>query len=139
MTKSMIETAYDIVKGSNQPVPFSDLMIEIGKRLDISQEDLIKRAGNFYTDLTLDGRFLIQANNSWDLRERHTSAEYLSGDMEIYTNQEDENPEEETKGLGEENESDDSINKAFNSNDDDNDANNSGNQNPGDIFESQDE
>ncbi len=65
---------------------FGDLMVAVGHELGYdSEEALLKVASRFYTDLTLDGRFVIKENNTWVLRE-HELFENVHIDMnEVYS------------------------------------------------------
>lgn len=109
MTKSMIDTAYDIVSKSDGPVEFGELLRQVGQELGIEDEEVLtKKAGGFYTDLTLDGRLVICANNHWDLKKRHRSAEYRLDMSEIYSADESDHDdnEENPSELGDENDED---------------------------------
>lgn len=91
--KSMMDVAYDVLKkayedNGNKSVPmkFSDLLLAVGAEIGKENpDDLLKIASRFYTDLTLDGRFVIKENNTWVLRE-HEKFEDIHIDMnEVYS------------------------------------------------------
>ena len=42
------------------------------KQAGLSEEEAAKKAGQFFTNMMLDGRFVTLGENEWDLRERHT-------------------------------------------------------------------
>ena len=72
--KSMLDVAFDIISEkdySKNGIAFADLLEEIGRRLEMTEEELCKKASNFYTDLLRDGRFVTLGENTWDLRTRH--------------------------------------------------------------------
>ncbi len=86
--KSLVNAAYDVLSKKFEregkksvPLPFKDLLREVGEELNIhEEEELIRIASRFYTDLTLDGRFVIKEDNTWVLREHEKFAD-VSIDM----------------------------------------------------------
>ena len=48
----------------------------------------------FYTDLSLDGRFLNMSQNTWDLRSRHTYSESVMDTDSIAIDEDDEDEED---------------------------------------------
>lgn len=102
MTKSMIEIAYDILKEKNHELAFEDLLAVVGETMGITNQDiLLKKAGSFYSDLILDGRFLIRPHNVWDLAERYTSTE-AQEEKDSLADATDEVEGDDAKELGEE-------------------------------------
>lgn len=107
---SLVDIAYEVLKNrydaqgeQSVPMPFGELLIEVGKVLGTTDENhLIDLASRFYTALTTDGRFVIKENNTWVLRE-HELFENVHIDMnEVYSeNDADESVEDE---LGKEDE-----------------------------------
>lgn len=70
--KSMLETAYEILQKSESELSFKELYEKVGAALDMSEEEKAERIGDFYADITLDGRFvLLKDGVKWDLRSRH--------------------------------------------------------------------
>ncbi len=72
--KSLVNVAYQILSedynsGKTEPKKFLELCSEICDRLGMTEEEFMKVVSRFYTDLTLDGRFVIKENNTWFLRE----------------------------------------------------------------------
>jgi DNA-directed RNA polymerase subunit delta len=65
---SLIEMAYEFLKGSKQPISFHDLIKEIAAATEISEENIKSRIAQFYTDINIDGRFLSLGDNRWGLR-----------------------------------------------------------------------
>ena len=64
--KSMTDIAYDLMSNKKRSVAFAKLWADVSKIFGASN-DLI---GKFYTDLTLDSRFVSLKDNKWDLTER---------------------------------------------------------------------
>jgi DNA-directed RNA polymerase subunit delta len=96
--KSMVSIAYTTIAKHKRPVPFVKLYREISKVLELSEADKAKYISSFYTQLTLDGRFLNVGDNAWDLRARHTSSESQLDINEAYKDDEE---EEEVAEIGE--------------------------------------
>jgi len=67
--KSMLDIAYDLIVASGQAVSFKDIWAKI---LSIAPETPANRMGRFYTNMTLDGRFVALGGNMWDLRTNYT-------------------------------------------------------------------
>ncbi len=83
--KSLVSVAYEILSedynnGKTDPKPFLELCSEICSRVNLTEEEFMKLVSRFYTDLTLDGRFVIKENNTWVLRE-HVKYKELHTDM----------------------------------------------------------
>ncbi len=70
-TKSMIDVAEECLKNTGTDMSFTDIYNEVAKVLEMSDEEKDAHIGRFYTDLTLDGRFVALTDNHWDLRSRH--------------------------------------------------------------------
>lgn len=74
LKKSLVDTAYDIMteqydSGNHDAVAFLGLCEKICERLGLSEEAFAGLVSRFYTDMTLDGRFVLKENNTWTLRE----------------------------------------------------------------------
>ena len=67
--ESLIDLAYAILEDKKQAMPFNDLLKAIQALNGISDEDLKSRLVQFYTDLNVEGRFLLNHENGWGLRE----------------------------------------------------------------------
>lgn len=72
MSKSLIEYAYELIAGSKGSVNFKDIWAYVKEKSGMSEEEANKKAGQFFTNMMLDGRFVTLGENEWDLRERHT-------------------------------------------------------------------
>ena len=71
--KSMRDIAFELLSKKTKPVAFNKLWKEVSEILGLSEEETSNKIGTFYTHITLDGRFVLLENNTWDLRSRHTS------------------------------------------------------------------
>ena len=72
MSKSLIEHAYELIAKNNGPVNFKEIWAYVKEQSGMSEEEAMKKAGQFFTNMMLDGRFVTLGENEWDLRERHT-------------------------------------------------------------------
>jgi DNA-directed RNA polymerase subunit delta len=88
--RSFVDTAYDIVVKNGAELPFATLWNNVCEELGLTQEDRVARVSYFYTQLTLDGRFVTLGENVWDLRIRHTFDEVHIDMNEVYSVDEDE-------------------------------------------------
>ena len=68
---SMIEAATAALTANGKEMKFQDLWAKVRQALEITQEEEADRIGHFYTDISLNGKFVVLANNTWDLRARH--------------------------------------------------------------------
>lgn len=96
--KSMIEIAYDILS-EKKSVAFSVLWSTITKKLGLTNEEKDKKVAAFYTQLSLDGRFVAIGNNKWSLRDRLPYDKIHVDLSEIYNDMEEESEgDEEEEG-----------------------------------------
>jgi DNA-directed RNA polymerase subunit delta len=103
----MLDVAYRILKESSEPVAFADLVEKVAGELGYSKQEKDAKMAQFYTNLTIDGRFVVLTDNKWDLRER-VSYEMAHIDMnEAYNEVEEDDSaasDEKTEEFGEESE-----------------------------------
>lgn len=107
---SMCNVAYEILKEVNEKVAFNALWNTVCEKLGISEEDKANLISNFYTQLTLDGRFMFLDENYWDLRANHTYDEFSDDSYDSYSDDIDEDEEElldDEEGLSYEEDEDD--------------------------------
>lgn len=108
---SMCNVAYEVLKEVNEKVAFNALWEVVCQRLGIEGEEKNNLISNFYTQLTLDGRFMFLDENYWDLRVNHTYDEFSEDSYDSYSDEEDENDEdlidEDDEGLHYEDDEDD--------------------------------
>ena len=88
--RSFVDTAYDIVVKNGVELPFATLWNNVCEELGLTQEDKVARVSYFYTQLTLDGRFVTLGENVWDLRIRHTFDKVHIDMNEVYSEDEEE-------------------------------------------------
>lgn len=97
--KSMRDVAYELIKANkNEPIQFPKLFDKVAEELEMSPEEKEDRISDFYTDLTMDGRFVTFDGESWDLRENHLSDTVTFRPLETEEEtDEDEEDKEEAK------------------------------------------
>ena len=88
--RSFVDTAYDIVVKNGAELPFATLWNNVCYELGLTEEDRVARVSYFYTQLTLDGRFVTLGENVWDLRIRHTFDKVHIDMNEVYSEDEEE-------------------------------------------------
>ena len=96
MKKSMIEVAYQVLSDNNGPMPFVQLWTAVSKEMGFTQTQFEDNIAQFYTDLSLEGRFLNMPGNTWDLRSRHTYSESVM-DTDSIAIDEDEADEDDSE------------------------------------------
>ena len=94
MKKSMIEVAYQVLTNNNGSMPFVDLWKDVSQEMGFNQTQFEDNIAQFYTDLSLDGRFLNMSQNTWDLRSRHTYSESVMDTDSIAIDEDDEDDSE---------------------------------------------
>ena len=88
--ESMVDVAYSYLKEIKKKVKFNDLFNVISERIGFSEEEKENLISNFYTNLSLDGRFVTLGNNEWDLRSNQTYDKVHIDMNDIYTDMEEE-------------------------------------------------
>ena len=105
MSKSLIEHAYELIAKNNGPVNFKEIWAYVKEQSGMSEEEAMKKAGQFFTNMMLDGRFVTLGENEWDLRERHTFDKVHIDMRDVYsdvqTSDDDREEEEEDEEYNE--------------------------------------
>lgn len=102
--KSLLDYGFDVLSASKDPIKFIDLFnksLELSG-LQLSDNEIKTRMSKFYTQLSLDGRFITLTDNYWDLRSRHVFEKVHLDMIDAYSDEEEETDEEEEKLLREE-------------------------------------
>jgi DNA-directed RNA polymerase subunit delta len=82
--KSMRDVAFELLSKKKNPVAFNKLWKEVAEVLGLTEEEATAKIGTFYTHITLDGRFILLQNNTWDLKSRHCESEWKIDMNELY-------------------------------------------------------
>ncbi len=67
--ESLIDLAYAILEDRKSAINFNELLAEIKSYNGMTDAELKERLVQFYTDLNVEGRFLLNQENGWGLRE----------------------------------------------------------------------
>ena len=70
--KSNLDIAFDLIVNTGKEVSFKEIWEEVIRVQGYDEETAKRLMGQFYTNLSLDGRFVTLGDNKWDLRSRHT-------------------------------------------------------------------
>ena len=99
MDKSLIEFAYEFVASQKKPVAFAKIWEYVKQQSGLSEEAASKKAGQFFTNMMLDGRFVTLGENEWDLRSRQTFDKVHIDMKDVYSDVEtsDDDVEEDTE------------------------------------------
>ncbi len=69
--RPIVDAAYEILELNSSAMEFPllwDALCNLEKLTELQQEELI---ADFYTDISVDARFVNLGNNKWDLRKNH--------------------------------------------------------------------
>lgn len=90
----MIDVAYDLMKTKRKAVVFIKLWQEVCQVMAFTKEQEEENIAQFYSDLSLDDRFVTVGGNKWDLKERHTYKEVVVDTEEIIIDENDDESDE---------------------------------------------
>lgn len=82
---SLIDYAFECMQKTQDRISFKDLWEQVVEAAGLSEEAANAKVARFYTNLSLDGRFVVLDDNKWDLRERHTLEEVHRDLGDIYS------------------------------------------------------
>lgn len=89
------DIAFAILTEKNKKMKIIDLFNEIGKLINLSSSVIEDKIGDFFEMLTLDKRFIMLDDGSWDLRTRHAGNVIIDDDEEDISADEVEETDEE--------------------------------------------
>ena len=95
MKKSMVDVAYDLMSTKKKAIVFLKLWEEVCQVMAFTKQQEEDNIAQFYSDLSLDDRFVYVGENKWDLRERHTYHEVVVDTEEILIDEEADDDYEE--------------------------------------------
>lgn len=64
----MVDLAFAVLKNTNNPMYYRDLMQEIARIKGISDDEVMQVIAQVYTEINIDGRFACVGNNLWGLK-----------------------------------------------------------------------
>ena len=88
--ESMVDVAYDVITENHRIMNFQDLYSEVASKLGFLDEEKLDKISKFYTNLSLDGRFVTLGNNEWDLRTNQTYDKTHIDVNDVYTEMDEE-------------------------------------------------
>ena len=108
LKRSMVEVGYELLVKKQGPQKFGKFWGEVSEVLGLDEDEANEYISNFYTNLTLDERFVLLEDNTWDLRERQNFDKVHIDMNDIYSE-----IDEEEKELKEDEEEEDEIYKEY--------------------------
>lgn len=102
LKRSMVEVGYELLEKKQGPQKFNKFWKEVSQVLGLEESEAYEYVSDFYTNLTLDERFVLLEDNSWDLRERQSFDKVHIDMNDVYSE-----IDEEEKELKEDEEEDD--------------------------------
>lgn len=103
MSVRTIDIAYDYLKSLKHSATFKELWEVVRTELNFDDSQARRKMSQFYTDLSLDGRFTALANNEWDLKSNHKFDEVFI-DTEKLVDEDSDDEDEDSGGSDEEEE-----------------------------------
>ena len=94
MGMPMVDIAYELMSKKKREVAFAKLWEEVSQIRGLTQAQADDRIAQFYTDMTLDDRFVHLKDNKWDLRSRHKFEEVVIKTDAILVDDEDEDEDD---------------------------------------------
>jgi len=84
--KSMLDLAFEVIKEvKTLPISFYDLWEGVCKKANLGKEEAKRLISRFYTNMSLDGRFVTLTDNFWDLRANQTFDKVHIDMNDVYT------------------------------------------------------
>lgn len=90
MREELIEIAYKLLKKAKGSIEFKELWAKVLKERNLSPEKALDYISDFYSDLSLDNRFVSVEKTKWDLRERRTTKETIVDTSDLLIDEEEE-------------------------------------------------
>ena len=104
LKRSMVEVGYELLVKKQGPQKFNKFWGEVSEVLGLEENEAENYVSDFYTNLSLDERFVLLEDNTWDLRERQSFDKVHIDMNDIYSE-----IDEEEKELKDGEEEDDSY------------------------------
>ena len=104
LKRSMVEVGYELLVKKQGPQKFNKFWGEVSEVLGLEESEAETYVSDFYTNLSLDERFVLLEDNTWDLRDRQSFDKVHIDMNDIYSE-----IDEEEKELKDGEEEDDSY------------------------------
>ena len=109
LKRSMVEVGYELLDKKQGPQSFVKFWNEVSEVLGLDAAEAEEYISDFYTNLSLDERFVLLEDNYWDLRERQSFDKVHIDMNDVYSEIE----EEEKEQVEEEEDDEDEITYSF--------------------------
>ena len=93
LKRSMTEVGYELLEKKQGAQKCAKLWSEVTEVLGLEEAEANEYISQFYTSLTLDERFVLLEDNTWDLRNRQSFAKVHIDMNDVYTEIEEEEKE----------------------------------------------
>lgn len=70
MGKQMLDIAYDVIKSHKRAVPFIKIWEKVCIEKNFTEQQKEDKVADFFSDMTLDDRFINVEGNKWDIKSR---------------------------------------------------------------------
>ena len=94
LKRSMLEVGYELLDKKQGPQSFTKFWNEVSEVLGLDAEEAEEYISDFYTNLSLDERFVLLEDNHWDLRERQSFDKVHIDMNDVYSEIEEEEKEQ---------------------------------------------
>src|SRR5574344_2052216 len=88
--ESMVDVAFSTLNSSAKGMDFYDLYKTVSEKAGFTKEQSDANIATFYSNLSLDGRFVNLGDNLWDLRARQTYDKVHFDMNDVYSDIEEE-------------------------------------------------
>lgn len=89
MREQLVELALEVLKSEETEMEFKALWTKVIEMSKMDAEQSIEYISDFYTDLSLDNRFIGVDKTKWDLRSRRKFEETLINTDELIDDEEE--------------------------------------------------
>ena len=113
LKRSMVEVGYELLVKKQGPQKFNKFWSEVSQVLGLEESEADSYISDFYTNLSLDERFVLLEDNTWDLRERQSFDKVHIDMNDIYSE-----IDEEEKELKEDEEEEDDYTTEYDESED---------------------
>lgn len=94
LKRSMLEVGYELLEKKQGAQSFTKFWKEVSEVLGLDAEESEEYISDFYTNLSLDERFVLLEDNHWDLRERQSFDKVHIDMNDVYSEIEEEEKEQ---------------------------------------------
>ena len=94
MGQPMVDIAYDYLSKTKKEVVFITLWEEVSKQKGLTPSQADDLIAQFYTDMSLDDRFVHLKDNKWDLRSRYRFEDVVIDTDSILVDDDEEDEDE---------------------------------------------